>query len=528
MALDHTVTRRSFLECGTGLVAAAGLAAHPACAAVPEGSGRARRSFEIRERCAEQERRAAAATEASNGDEERYPNFIGNYSKGLPHDVLGEVDAGAYRGLQSALRALPDTSGFARVPLGGNQKLVNPMAGVAFDLEGVDIQKLAAPPALTLASAARAGEMVELYWMALCRDVAFSSYESDALTRAGSAEMGVQAARLFRGSLPGGELGPHVSQLLLTPFAYGQYQLDGRLTTFPAGSDYLTAPGAWLACRNGKGPFPPPATDPTPRFFRCGRDLAAYVHSDQACEGFYNAGLRLYALNAPPNPGNPYLLLPKQSAFATFGVPHFLTLQAEAALRAVKAVFYQKWFVHRALRPEAYGGLMQAVKTGRAGYPLHRVVLESEAAARVAGRWGSWLLPQAFPEGCPQHPSYTQAHGGVAGACATILKCAFDGSAPWLSLATGLQEASGDGLCLLPYEAPDAAGVTVNGEIEKLCGNIALGRNFAGVHWRSDYLQGLLLGEAMALTVLADQRQTYGEAFAGFVITKFDGSTITV
>ncbi|HWG70325.1 MAG TPA: hypothetical protein VN692_13005, partial [Steroidobacteraceae bacterium] len=148
--------------------------------------------------------------------------------------------------------------------------------------------------------------------------------------------------------------------------------------------------------------------------------------------------------------------------------------------------------------------------------------------ARSAARFGSFLLPQAFPEGCPQHPSYTQAHGGVAGACATILKAAFDGAIPWRALGDGsLKLASGDGLALEEYSGADAGQITVNGEIEKLASNIALARNFAGVHWRSDYEAGIRLGEAMALSVLADQRQLYGEAFSGFTITKFDGTTIT-
>ncbi|TAN23999.1 MAG: hypothetical protein EPN33_04045 [Acidobacteria bacterium] len=97
-----------------------------------------------------------------------------------------------------------------------------------------------------------------------------------------------------------------------------------------------------------------------------------------------------------------------------------------------------------------------------------------------------------------------------------------------MSLAPALLQASADGLSLEAYAGADAAQVTVNGEIGKLCGNIALGRNFAGVHWHSDYFQGLLLGEAMALTILADQRPTFGEAFSGFVITKFNGTTVTV
>jgi hypothetical protein len=40
---------------------------------------------------------------------------------------------------------------------------------------------------------------------------------------------------------------------------------------------------------------------------------------------------------------------------------------------------------------------------------------------------------------------------------------------------------------------------------------------------------GVLLGEAVAISILSDQRNNYvGEDFAGFTITKFDGTTITV
>jgi len=490
---------------------------------------------------AEEEFEVSAVSQGGNGDESRYSDRIGSYSKGLPHNSLGEVEPGAYRRFLEAVER-QSTEAFENVPLGGDQALVNPMAGVAFDLEGVDIQKLACPASPELASATRAAEMVELYWMALLRDVNFSAYETDARVTAAAQELSgltafsgprdgsgrVTGINLFRGFASSDRIGPYISQLFLTPFAYGQYLMDGRITTFAAGADYLIEPGAWLACQNGQGPFGKPKLDGEPRYFRNGRDLAAYVHSDQVCQAFYNAGLRLYALGAPANPGNPYLRLSRQTGFATFGPPHFLTLQAEAALRAMKAVFFQKWFVHRALRPEAYGGLVHMSRTGQASYPLDPSVLNSQALAETAARHGSFLLPQAFPEGCPQHPSYTQAHGGVAGACATILKAAFDGTANWESLAGGLMESSSDGLSLVRHSGENDSLATVNSEIEKLCGNIALARNFAGVHWRSDYVQGLLLGEAMALTILADQREIYGEQFRGFEISRFDGRVVTV
>jgi hypothetical protein len=56
-----------------------------------------------------------------------------------------------------------------------------------------------------------------------------------------------------------------------------------------------------------------------------------------------------------------------------------------------------------------------------------------------------------------------------------------------------------------------------------------MGRDFAGIHWRSDAEEGLRLGEAVALSILRDQSENYtGEDFEGFTIATFDGKTITV
>jgi hypothetical protein len=64
--------------------------------------------------------------------------------------------------------------------------------------------------------------------------------------------------------------------------------------------------------------------------------------------------------------------------------------------------------------------------------------------------------------------------------------------------------------------------------LNKLASNIALGRNTAGVHWRSDAIEGLKLGEAVAVGILTDLRATCPEPFPGFSFVKFDGATITI
>jgi hypothetical protein len=496
-------------------------------------------SYEIREEAARVERQVAVPRQTTNGDEQKYRNFIGNYSKGLPHNAIGEVDPSAYRSLLSVVRQ-GTAAAFEQVPLAGNTKLVNPLAGSAFDLEGTDSHQLAMPSFPAVASQALADEAVELYWMALCRDVHFTNFAIDATTLGAVSELsklpafvGVTPQTLFRGFTVDDVIGPYVSQLLLKPFNYGPYEINGRISVCVRGIDYLTTEAAWLACRNGQGPFPADRIDAQPRYIRNGRDLATYVHLDTSPGGFvafHNAGIFLFANDTPLNSGNPYRQYKKQSAFGTFGVPYFLGLLGEVVQRALKAVWYAKWFVHRALRPEDFGGLVHMSKTHKAAYPLNSDVLNSAALAMTYRNNGTYFLPQAYPEGCPQHPSYAQGHASIAGACATILKAAFDGDAPFSALTNSkIVTANEDGLSLVPYTGSDASQITVNGEINKLASNIGLGRDFAGIHWRSDCAAGMRLGEAVAISILRDQSKVYaGEDFTGFTITKFDGTTIAV
>src|SRR3989442_4811147 len=106
---------------------------------------------------------------------------MGSDSKGLPNDTTGEVGPPAYSSLLAAVGSM-DPNDFANIPLGGNVKLADPQGGLAFDLEGTDSGQLTIPPSPALASAERAGEMVEGYCMALTRDVPFSQYGSAAVT----------------------------------------------------------------------------------------------------------------------------------------------------------------------------------------------------------------------------------------------------------------------------------------------------------------------------------------------------------
>jgi hypothetical protein len=59
------------------------------------------------------------------------------------------------------------------------------------------------------------------------------------------------------------------------------------------------------------------------------------------------------------------------------------------------------------------------------------------------------------------------------------------------------------------------------GELNKVTSNVAIGRNIAGVHWRSDGTESLFLGEQVAIALLRDHRQTFNEHFGGWEFTMY-------
>lgn len=477
----------------------------------------------------------------NNGDELLYPNRIGNYSKALPHQSNGEVVPSAYNALLDALRT-GDPALFEQIPMGGNTKQTSPQAGLAFDLEGTDPFSMVQPPPPTFASREIAAEIAENYWMALLRDVPFTEYSSNSIAHAAAADLTLFGADfkgpkdangnvtpnlLFRGLTAGDKAGPLMSQYWYLPSFFGPNQIERRFLSARSisdgGQNYMTDFGSWLSVQNGIAPGGI-NRDTVLRYMRSGRDMGEWVHVDMLFQAYYQAFLCMVGLGVPFDDGNPYRNSANQDGFATFGFPHIATILCEVATRALKTVWNQKWFVHRRLRPEAFGERVDRTLYHGANYPVHPEILTSlSTQSRLGGYMtpGNAFLPMAFPEGCPTHPSYGAGHATVAGACATILKAWFNEStvipSPLIPDPTGLT--------LLPYTGDT---LTVGGELNKVATNVANGRNMAGVHWRSDTTESLKLGEAVAIAVLKDQKRSYNEIFNGFSLTKFDGTTVTV
>ena len=424
-----------------------------------------------------------------------------------------------------------------RLPVSNEIRLVNPLAAYPWDKDpmAVDVMKCLPFPALD--SERLAEEALELYWMALLRDVPLWDYGRSSLVRDAVAELrqtklnaNVTAASLFRLGTPGETEGYFVSQLLWMPIPYGAHNLwQGYKTAFK-GSDFMTKWDEYLKVINGE--WPPGILNHFGDLYylRSGRDVGEYVHWDFSYQAFINAASIL--LGNPHRPRenwpatNPYKTSRTMNGFVSMGPAYVHNAMGSVSDCAFKACWNEKWIRHRALRPEEYGALVDRTVRGEAT-GVHPLIVKSEAVKRVREKFGSALLPQAYPEGAPPHPAYPSGHAAVAGACVTVLKALFDENR---KLRFPLQPTR-DGK---DWEAinPNLPAPTAGAELNKLATCMAMGRNFAGVHWRSDAWQGLLLGESVATAWLKAEKMKCIEGQQGwlksFEFTSFAGQRVVV
>ena len=537
--------RRKFLRQMGGLAGGAAAAAGALSAGrAASDNTRAENAFVLREISAEFEGERPAAGTATNNDEALYPNKIASFSKGLPHSQLGEVELTAYQSLLTAL-STQKHSDAESILIGNGRKLVNLEGAFTYDMEGGDSHTFAAPPAPAFASAQSAAEMVELYWQALARDVPFTQWSTSSVIQSAAAELSglaayqgprdaasgqVTPATIFRGTATGCLTGPYISQYLMQTVYIGSTPREQMYRTGMAGVDYMTSYSEWLAQQSGSLPSVAEQFDPTFRYVRNGRDLAQFAHYDYLVQAFLQAAVfiansypetilsyNLYQLSNT----SPYKTSRIQTPFTTFCAPHVEDWIGRAAELALQATWYNKWAVHRRLRPEAYGGRVYNTLTGAATYPVPASLLQSQAVQAVVHATGGGLLPQAYVEGCPLHPSYPAAHAAVAAACATVMKAIFEEA----SLISPAMTLSADGTTLIPYSDTP---LTIGGEINKLAFNVPMGRNWAGVNYRSDITTGHMIGEEAAICLLQDQVNTLSETFTGFSFTRFDGTPVSI
>ncbi|MGI9416726.1 MAG: vanadium-dependent haloperoxidase [Geminicoccaceae bacterium] len=409
---------------------------------------------------------------------------------------------------------------------------------------------------------------------------------------------------LFRGHTKGERDGPYLSQFMLMGdrhlggnsgrnekdglLQYGAITIDMKVRTATPGRDYMTHWNEWLDVQNGADVIGTQqyvasnSGNPKPfRFITTLRDLATYVHFDALYEAYLNACIWLLNANAPFDPNFRNLLAGTKhtSGFALFGGPHILSLMTEVATRGLKAVRFQKFNNHLRLRPEALAGLLaaqeagalegvaathvglfrDALNAGSGGIDLlakvrahnqsqndenHDDYLDDQSD--IAAERDLPLLPMAFPEGSPMHPSYGAGHATVAGACVTILKAFFDEEACLVrdgengpvravlpeKITGDHQEVAfvpnADGTDLEDREAAYGDFLRVGNELNKLAANISIARNMAGVHYYSDYIDSLRMGEEIAIGLLQEQSILYPKDPFQVSLTSFDGKRVII
>lgn len=380
--------------------------------------------------------------------------------------------------------------------------------------------------------------------------------------------IGLSQQTLFRGITPGDDIGPYISQFLLVGskslnsvdkengrdytdglIAFGAQNIDQRVRMATPCKDYMTSWDAWYDVQQAADVTKTETylDSPARRFITTPRDLATYVHYDALYQAYLNACLILLAEGVPLDPGIPYQAenhIDHQQGFAHFGGPHILSLVTEVATRALKAVRFQKFNIHRRMRPEALAARLAKQAQGKLKEPQLAIMLEklrpilnriniNNDFDKQLGEGNNYLLPMAFAEGSPMHPSYGAGHATVAGACVTILKAFFDHNKK-LNFTNQPCHAFvplNSGLSLATVEVVDTNDnlkeLTVEGELNKLASNIAIGRNWAGVHYFTDYIESLRIGEKIAIGILQEQKLCYSEPFS-MTVPLFDGSTVSI
>ena len=403
------------------------------------------------------------------------------------------------------------------------------------------------------------------------------------------ADGSVLPRQLYRGTTEGDTKGGSISQFLLLPLfplfpsgcapfvgnliGVGNLNLDamGRDQKYfvPSTREFLTTEETFVAVQNGELPQQYMVDDYKQNnggyqesFLDTGRHLGGLVHIDSPYEAYYNALYILIFRGAKTSPVFPYSSefsgprILNQGDGHTMGPSDAFTLIAHACIAGFKAAWAQKWRAYRRLRPEVMGSRVHFTfkdiadltdPTARSQwdptnptdnpYSLHPDLLNLGWEILNAVRHrnqnnGNLLLTQMYPEGSPAHPAYPSGHATVAGACTTILKAMFDDTALLPPLPSGNKPRGYVQVDPATNELIDYQGstpLTIGGELDKLGSNIAHGRDFGGVHYRSDGDEGLLLGERVAIRLLMDHARTYPEAgFRGFEFSRRDGVRIRV
>ena len=190
----------------------------------------------------------------------------------------------------------------------------------------------------------------------------------------------------------------------------------------------------------------------------------------------------------------------------------------------VQGLLERKWLRHRALRPT--GRIRRVGGPCRPRREHRRASADRELRSRAAGfapNTGRPCCRRPLPGGLSTAPglSIRPRHGRRR--LRDRAQALFDEKR---KLRFPLQPTR-DGKDWQAFDA-NLPAPTVGAELNKLATAVAMGRNFAGIHWRSDAWQVRLLGESVATAWLrAEKRKSIegqqGGWLKGFEFTSFAG-----
>lgn len=475
--------------------------------------------------------------------------YEGLYGKAMRHDADGTPNN---LDIENTIFALEsgNQEDFDQIELGGARKQANPQAALAHEISGADPEGVSMPKSPVLNSREAAAEMIEVYEKNILRDLSFaeisgSSANADldraieTLNAFGDDFTGpkidgaVTRKSLFRGNAPGDLVGPYVSQLMLLDVNLGNHTIVQKGPT-KTGSYGITE-NNFLEIQKGNVPVAQ-TIDANTKYMYSPRQLGSFVHIDFVYQAHLYATALLASNGAAKQSG--FVSQAKEGAFVdNGGTAEIAAAIGEISRHALKAAWVQKWRKNLRLRPEAMAGRIAKIEDGVLASSLVHADLFTSGAntlsavkaynASQGGEAKAWL-PLQYAEGSPTHPSYPAGHAAIAGACSTLLKIYFADGA-WSSLGLSVVE-SLDGTSLEAYSNTDAdeASMTIHGELNKLASNMSIGRNMAGVHYRSDGDQGMILGEKVAVQYFKDMKETYNVSIGEISFIGFDGSTITI
>ena len=235
------------------------------------------------------------------------------------------------------------------------------------------------------------------------------------------------------------------------------------------------------------------------------------MHKDAAAQFFIYAATLLFVSypKAFISPYAQYFI----NGFVDFGRPCVENLVNKAAVYALRVAWHYKWQEHLFLRPEEAGYYIE-----KGVLPVNPIINEYGILDAIKAKYGSYCLPTVYAEGSPAHPSFPSGHASIAGACITILKAFFDETSPM-----NLKVPNEDGSKLVDIESKS----TIGDELNKLATNVAVGRNWAGVHYRFDAIMGIECGEDVAIRILQQYLAQLNSDHI-FKFTKYNGAYVEI